>query len=44
MEAKTSLRELLQECKLVTHKSFEIVKENPNHLKDIEEILKNDKR
>lgn len=44
IEAKTSFRELLQECKLITHKSLEIVKENPNHLKEIEEILKNDKR
>jgi len=44
IEAKASFRELLQECKLITHKSYEQVKENPNHLKEIEEILKNDKR
>lgn len=44
LEAKISFRELLQECKLVTYKSFEMVKENPLHLKEIEDILKNDKR
>ncbi|KAL5273613.1 TCERG1 family protein [Megaselia abdita] len=44
IDAKTSFRELLQECKLITHKSLDSVKENPNHLKEIEEILKNDKR
>lgn len=44
IEAKTAFRELLLECKLITHKSFETVKENAGHLKDIEEILKNDKR
>lgn len=44
IEAKTAFRELLLECKLITHKSFETIKENPGHLKDVEEILKNDKR
>ncbi|XP_055383465.1 transcription elongation regulator 1 isoform X2 [Condylostylus longicornis] len=44
IEAKASLRELLLECKLITHKSFESVQENPLHLKEIEDILKNDKR
>lgn len=44
IEAKASFRELLQECKLITHKSFETVEENPTHFKEIEEILKNDKR
>lgn len=43
-EAKVSFKELLQECKLITYKSFETVKENPLHLKEIEDILKNDKR
>jgi transcription elongation regulator 1 len=42
--AKTSFKELLLECKLITHKSLDSVKENPNHLKEIEDILKNDKR
>lgn len=44
IEAKSAFRELLQECKLITYKSFETVKENPLHLKEIEDILKNDKR
>lgn len=44
LAAKTALRELLQECKLITHKSSEVVKDNPNHLKEIQDILKNDKR
>lgn len=44
IEAKASFRELLQECKLITHKSFETVNDNPAHMKEIEEILKNDKR
>lgn len=44
VEAKTSFKELLLECKLITHKSFDTVNENPAHLKEIEEILKNDNR
>lgn len=44
INAKSALRELLQECKLISHKSSEIIKDNPNHLKEIEDILKNDKR
>ncbi|KAH8313835.1 hypothetical protein KR067_012422, partial [Drosophila pandora] len=44
MHAKTALRELLQECKFITHKSSDLIKENPNHLKEIQDILKNDKR
>lgn len=43
-EAKVAFKELLQECKLITYKSFETVKENPAHIKEVEEILKNDKR
>lgn len=42
--ARSNFKELLQECKLITHKSFEIFTENNNHLKEIEEILKKDKR
>lgn len=42
--AKSNFKELLQECKLITHKSFDLYMENRNHLKEIEEILKNDKR
>ncbi len=44
VEAKASFRELLLECKLITHKSLDTVNENPAHLKEIEEILKNDNR
>lgn len=44
MQAKTALRELLQECKFITHKSCDLIKENVNHLKEIQDILKNDKR
>ena len=44
IEAKASFRELLQECKLITHKTLETVNENPGHMKEIEDILKNDKR
>lgn len=44
MQAKTALRELLQECKFITHKSCDLIKENANHLKEIQDILKNDKR
>ncbi|XP_075146736.1 uncharacterized protein LOC142221089 isoform X2 [Haematobia irritans] len=44
MAAKIALKELLKECKLITHKSHELVKENPNHLKEILDILKMDKR
>lgn len=42
--ARSNFKELLQECKLITHKSFDLYNENHNHLKEIEEILKNDKR
>lgn len=42
--AKAAFRELLHETKLLTHKSFDTIRENPNHLKEIEDILKNDKR
>ncbi|XP_065216790.1 transcription elongation regulator 1 [Planococcus citri] len=41
---KSDFRELLQETKLITHKTYSVVKENENHLKEIEDILKNDKR
>ncbi|XP_017846828.1 transcription elongation regulator 1 isoform X2 [Drosophila busckii] len=44
IQAKTALRELFQECKFITHKSRDLIKENPNHLKEIQDILKNDKR
>ena len=44
MSAKAAFRELLQECKFITHKSYDLVRENTNHLKEIEDILRNDKR
>lgn len=44
ISAKAAFRELLQECKFITHKSFEAYKENLNILKEVEEILKKDKR
>lgn len=43
-DAKAAFKELLQESKLISHKSLETVKSNPLHLKEIEDILKNDKR
>lgn len=43
-DARTNFKELLQECKLITHKSMDLYSENQNHLKEIEEILKKDKR
>lgn len=43
-DAKGAFKELLQECKLISHKSLETVKSNALHLKEIEDILKNDKR
>ncbi|XP_055624534.1 transcription elongation regulator 1 [Toxorhynchites rutilus septentrionalis] len=44
MNAKLSFRELLQECKFITHKGWESYRENTNHLREIEDILRNDKR
>uniref|UniRef100_A0A182QPG5 Transcription elongation regulator 1 n=1 Tax=Anopheles farauti TaxID=69004 RepID=A0A182QPG5_9DIPT len=42
--AKLAFRELLQECKFITHKSFELYRENSNHLREVEDILRNDRR
>ncbi|XP_001847600.2 transcription elongation regulator 1 [Culex quinquefasciatus] len=44
MNAKLSFRELLHECKFITHKSWDTYRENLNHLREIEDILRNDKR
>lgn len=44
MNAKLSFRELLHECKFITHKSWDTYRENQNHLREIEDILRNDKR
>ncbi|XP_066150090.1 transcription elongation regulator 1 [Euwallacea fornicatus] len=42
--AKSQFRELLQETKLITHKSLTLLRENQNHMQEIEDILKNDRR
>lgn len=42
--AKSNFKELLQETKLITHKSLSSLRENQGHMAEIEEILKNDKR
>ncbi|XP_044737437.1 transcription elongation regulator 1 [Chrysoperla carnea] len=42
--AKGEFRELLQETKLITHRSLTTLHENEQHMNEIEEILKNDKR
>lgn len=42
--AKLAFRELLQECKFLTHKSLELYRENSNHLREVENILQNDRR
>jgi transcription elongation regulator 1 len=44
IQAKADLRELLKETKLITYKSHRMIEENGQHLKDIENILQNDKR
>ncbi|XP_055593491.1 transcription elongation regulator 1 [Uranotaenia lowii] len=44
MNAKLSFRELLQECKFITHKSWDIYRENLNHMREIEDILSKDRR
>ncbi|XP_023246814.1 transcription elongation regulator 1 [Copidosoma floridanum] len=42
--AKADFRELLQETKLITDKTFKKVQESNTHLTEIEDILKKDKR
>ncbi|KAJ9595282.1 hypothetical protein L9F63_027332 [Diploptera punctata] len=42
--AKADFRELLQETKLINHKSLKLVQENEQHIHEIEEILKKDRR
>ncbi|KAK6639719.1 hypothetical protein RUM43_007994 [Polyplax serrata] len=42
--AKADFRELLQETKLITHNSLKLLQENEQHIHEIEEILKKDKR
>ncbi|XP_044756362.1 transcription elongation regulator 1-like isoform X2 [Coccinella septempunctata] len=42
--AKAHFKELLQETKLITHKSLQTLRENQGHMQEIEDILMNDKR
>ncbi|KAF5276039.1 hypothetical protein FQA39_LY00835 [Lamprigera yunnana] len=42
--AKGEFKELLQETKLITHKSLATLRENEHHMPEIEDILKNDRR
>jgi transcription elongation regulator 1 len=42
--AKGQFKELLQETKLITHKSLSNLRENQGLMQEIEDILKNDKR
>ncbi|XP_077259169.1 transcription elongation regulator 1 isoform X1 [Temnothorax americanus] len=42
--AKADFRELLQETKLITDKTYKKVQENSSHLAEIEEILRKDRR
>lgn len=44
MAAKADFRELLQETKLITDKTYKKVQDNSTHLTEIEDILKKDKR
>lgn len=44
MDSKTAFRELLQECKMISHKSLETLRENNAHMHEIEDILRIDKR
>ncbi|KAL3276562.1 hypothetical protein HHI36_011936 [Cryptolaemus montrouzieri] len=44
LTAKGQFKELLQETKLITHKSLQTLRENQGHMQEIEEILMNDKR
>ncbi|CAK8689189.1 unnamed protein product [Clavelina lepadiformis] len=44
VEAKNEFRNLLQECKLISHKTKNLLKSNPQHKKEIVAVLENDKR
>jgi len=35
---------MFQETKLITHKSLKLVQENESHMREMEDILKNDRR
>ena len=38
-KAKNDFKQLLKETKLITYKSYQMIQESEQHLKDIEEIL-----
>ena len=42
-KAKQDFKELLMQTKLITYKSFGMIKESPQHLKEIEDLLSKDK-
>lgn len=42
-KAKQDFKELLMQTKVITYKSFQMTKESPQHLKEIEEIVSKDK-
>ncbi|XP_075262785.1 transcription elongation regulator 1-like [Convolutriloba macropyga] len=44
MRAKHNFKDLLKETRMITHKSFSMVRQSEQHMHDIEEILKKDKR
>jgi len=44
VNAKSDLRELLRECKLITHKTRSALKTSPDKMKEIIAMLENDKR
>ena len=44
MIAKSDFRELLKETKIITHESLKKITDNDQHMKDILEVLRKDKR
>lgn len=42
-KAKDDFKQLLEETKLITYKTYTAIKETPQHLKEIEDILSKDK-
>nr|CAB3266868.1 transcription elongation regulator 1 [Phallusia mammillata] len=44
VDAKGDFRDLLRECKIITHKTRDTLRMNPSHMKEITAVLENDKR
>jgi len=44
IQAKAELRELLKECKLITHKTHSMLESNPSVMKEIKKLLSTDRR